>query len=139
MREPHRFHYAADVTAPELGAVRQERILWGVSAITIKSERHGRYLYLMHALCPNEVDRASGFLANALGPDSSGSSNPAADAELLATLRAYGLRLIAEDAPIFDSIRFERGCLTRSDKFLTVGMEYVDSFPEARPAAGLFD
>ncbi|HEY2019312.1 MAG TPA: hypothetical protein VGH38_37650, partial [Bryobacteraceae bacterium] len=119
--------------------VRQERILWGVSAITIKSERHGRYLYLMHALCPNEVDRASGFLANALGPDSSGSSNPAADAELLATLRAYGLRLIAEDAPIFDSIRFERGCLTRSDKFLTVGMEYVDSFPEARPAAGLFD
>jgi hypothetical protein len=51
----------------------------------------------------------------------------------------YGLRLIAEDAPIFDSIRFERGCLTRSDEFLTVGMKYVDSFPEARPAAGLFD
>jgi phenylpropionate dioxygenase-like ring-hydroxylating dioxygenase large terminal subunit len=138
-REPHRFHYDADVTAPELGAVRQERTLWGVSAITIKSERHGRDLYLMHALCPNEVDRASGFLANALGPDSSGSCNPAADAELLSTLRAYSLRLIAEDAPIFDSIRFERGCLTRSDKFLTVGMEYVDSFPEARPATGLFD
>jgi phenylpropionate dioxygenase-like ring-hydroxylating dioxygenase large terminal subunit len=138
-REPHRFHYAVDVTAPELGAVRQERILWGVSAITIKSERDGRDLYLMHALCPNEVDRASGFLANALGPDPSGSINPAADAQLLATLRGYGLRLIAEDAPIFDSIRFERGCLTRSDEFLTVGMQYVDSFPEARPAAGLFD
>jgi nitrite reductase/ring-hydroxylating ferredoxin subunit len=138
-REPHRFHYAVDVTAPELGAVRQERILWGVSAITIKSERDGRAFYLMHALCPNEVDRASGFLANALGPDPSGSINPAADTQLLATLRGYGLRLIAEDAPIFDSIRFERGCLTRSDEFLTVGMQYVDSFPEARPAAGLFD
>jgi hypothetical protein len=38
-----------------------------------------------------------------------------------------------------DSIRFERGCLTRSDEFLTIGMNYIASFPEARPAAGLFD
>jgi phenylpropionate dioxygenase-like ring-hydroxylating dioxygenase large terminal subunit len=138
-REPHRFHYAVDVAAPELGAVRQERILWGVCAITIKSVRDGRDLYLMHALCPNETDRTSGFLANAIGPDPSGASNANADADLLATLRSYSLRLIAEDAPIFDSIRFERGCLTRSDKFLTVGMDYLESFPEVRPAAGLFD
>jgi nitrite reductase/ring-hydroxylating ferredoxin subunit len=138
-REPHRFSYAVDVTAPELGAVRQERTLWGVCAITIKSVRDGRDLYLLHALCPNEAARTSGFLANAIGPDPSGSKNASADAELLATLRGYSLRLIAEDAPIFDSIRFERGCLTRSDRFLTVGMEYLESFPETRPAAGLFD
>jgi len=138
-REPHRFRYAVDVFAPELGAVRQDRIVWGVSAITIKSVRDGRDVYLMHALCPNEANRASGFLATGIGPDPSGRTDAKADAELLAILRGYSLRLIAEDAPIFDSIRFERGCLTRSDAFLTVGIDYIASFPEVRPAAGLFD
>jgi len=134
-REQHRFHYAVDVAAPELGAVRQERILWGVCAITIKSVRDGRDLYLMHALCPNETDRTSGFLANAIGPDPSGASNANADADLLATLRSYSLRLIAEDAPIFDSIRFERGCLTRSDKFLNGGYGLPGELPGSPPGS----
>jgi nitrite reductase/ring-hydroxylating ferredoxin subunit len=138
-REPYRFHYAVDVTAPEFGAVRQNRTLWGVCAITIRSIRDGRDMYLFHGICPNEAARTTGFLANALGPNPSGISDPAADAALLANMRSYSLRLIAEDAPIFDTIRFERGLLTESDRFLAFGMAYIGSFAETRPAAGLFD
>jgi phenylpropionate dioxygenase-like ring-hydroxylating dioxygenase large terminal subunit len=139
IREPHRFHYSLEVTAPEFGAVRQNRTLWGVCAITIRSKRDGRDMYLFHGICPNEAARTTGFLANALGPSPSGISDPAEDAALLANMRSYSLRLIAEDAPIFDSIRFERGLLTASDKFLAFGMAYIGSFAETRPAAGLFD
>jgi nitrite reductase/ring-hydroxylating ferredoxin subunit len=138
-REPYRFHYSVDVTAPEFGAVRQDRTLWGVCAITIRSKRDGRDMYLFHAICPHEAALTTGFLANALGPNPSGISDPAEDAALLANMRSYSLRLIAEDAPIFNSIRFERGLLTASDKFLAFGMAYIGSFPETRPAAGLFD
>jgi phenylpropionate dioxygenase-like ring-hydroxylating dioxygenase large terminal subunit len=139
IREAHRFHYSLDVTAPEFGAVRQNRTLWGVCAITIRSKRDGRDMYLFHGICPNEAARTTGFLANALGPNPSGISDAAEDAALLANMRSYSLRLIAEDAPIFNSMRFERGLLTASDKFLAFGMAYVGSFAETRPAAGLFD
>jgi nitrite reductase/ring-hydroxylating ferredoxin subunit len=139
VRESHRFHYAVDVTAQEFGTVRQHRTLWGVCAITIRSRRDGRDMYLFHGICPHEAAHTTGFLANALGPDPSGITDPAADAALLENMRSYSLRLIAEDAPIFNSIRFERGLLTASDAFLAFGMEYVGSFAETRPAAGLFD
>jgi hypothetical protein len=139
VREPYRFRYSLNVTAPEFGAVRQDRTLWGVCAITIRSKRDGRDMYLFHAVCPHEAALTTGFLANGLGPDPSGISDPAADAALLANMRGYSLRLIAEDAPIFNSIRFERGLLTASDEFLAFGMAYVQSFAESRPAAGLFD
>jgi nitrite reductase/ring-hydroxylating ferredoxin subunit len=139
VREPHRFHYSVDVTAQEFGAVRQNRTLWGVCAITIRSRRDGRDMYLFHGVCPHQSALTTGFLANALGPSPQGISDPAADAALLANMRSYSLRLIAEDAPIFNSIRFERGLLTASDEFLAFGMSYVESFAETRPAAGLFD
>jgi nitrite reductase/ring-hydroxylating ferredoxin subunit len=139
VREPHRYLYGVDVVTPEFGAVRQDRILWGVGTITIKSARDGRDIFLLHALCPNEESHSTGFLANALGPDPSGKSDPEADRALLETMRGYSLRLVAEDAPIFDTIRFKRGCLTRSDRFLVFGMEYISSFPEHNPATGLID
>ena len=139
VREPYRYRYSVDAMTPEFGAIRQERILWGVGTITIKSARDGRDIYLLHALCPNEEKYSSGFLVNALGPDPSGKVDPEADRAILETMRGYSLRLVAEDAPIFDTIRFERGCLTRSDEFLVFGMDYISSFPEHNPAAGLID
>jgi nitrite reductase/ring-hydroxylating ferredoxin subunit len=134
-REPHRYHYVAQIEAPELGTVRQARTLWGVSTVTIESLREGRMMYLLHALCPNERALTTGFLVNALGPDPEGTSDSATDRALLGRLRAYSLRLVAEDAPIFDTIRFEADCLTRSDEFLALGMSYIASFPVTSPGA----
>jgi nitrite reductase/ring-hydroxylating ferredoxin subunit len=135
-REDFRYHYTAEINAPEFGAVRQERTLWGVSTVTIESMRSSRKMYLLHALCPNTRNSTTGFLVNALGPDPAG-ADPSRDRALLDDMRAYSLRLVAEDAPIFNTIRFSAGCLTRSDRFLAFGLSYVDSFPATNPGAAL--
>lgn len=134
-REPSRYLYSADVVAAEFGAVRQDRILWGVNVVTIATSRDGRPLFLLHALCPNGPDRTTGFLVNALGADPAGTVDPAADAATLETMRGFSLRLVIEDAPIFDTIRFRSDCLTKSDEFLAFGLRYIDSFAEAAPGS----
>src|SRR5262249_32306886 len=102
-REPHRYRYAVEVEAPEFGRARQERTLWGLSTVTMETTRAGRRTYLLHALCPNAHDSTTGFMVNALGPDPAGEGNTANDCTLLDNMRAYSLRLAAEDAPTFST------------------------------------
>jgi hypothetical protein len=44
-------------------------------------------------------------------------------------------KIIAEDAPILNTIRFRHGTLTRSDKALARFLEYVREYPRAHPSA----
>lgn len=126
--------YEARVSAPEFGNVIQDRRLWGVNTVTIESETEGRKLYLLHALCPVETHATQGFLVSA---------TPAADGTdddtraLLAQSRDYALRLVNEDAPIFDTLRFRRDNLTASDRFLAFGIQYIRRYPRAHPGREL--
>jgi hypothetical protein len=45
------------------------------------------------------------------------------------------VRLIAEDAPVLDNIRFRRGFLTASDRHLARYFKYVEDFPCFLPPA----
>ena len=130
-REGSLLHYRAHVRVEEFGTVLQERTLWGTNTVTIENVRDGRPLFLLHALCPIGPDQTLGFLVNATprGNDAN------AIASLLEDARAYSLRLVGEDAPIFDTMRFKADCLTRSDLLLRYGMDYIASFPNATPAA----
>jgi nitrite reductase/ring-hydroxylating ferredoxin subunit len=57
---------------------------------------------------------------------------PAA-AEQLPGGRAMVDRLLAEDAPVLDTIRFRKGALVASDRHLARFLHYVDTFPKAPP------
>jgi nitrite reductase/ring-hydroxylating ferredoxin subunit len=57
---------------------------------------------------------------------------PQADAQLSA-VKAMVDRLVAEDAPVLDTIRFRRGMLVPSDRHLARFFHYVETFPAARP------
>jgi nitrite reductase/ring-hydroxylating ferredoxin subunit len=128
----HTLAYRARVKTPEFGEVLQERKLWGVNTVTLESETEGRTIYLMHSLSPVSQSETHGFLVSAARAGTSAAER----SELAAVLqrsREYSLRLVNEDTPIFDTIRFRRDNLTASDRFLAIGMRYVSRYPRAHP------
>jgi|GEM_PF-6469210 len=56
---------------------------------------------------------------------------------LLRQSRDYSLRLVNEDAPIFEALRFRRDNLSASDRFLAYGIGYVGRYPRAHPGRDL--
>jgi phenylpropionate dioxygenase-like ring-hydroxylating dioxygenase large terminal subunit len=130
--EDHTLTYQAKIVAAEFGEIMQNRKLWGVNTVTIESDRSGRPLYLMHSLCPTSQKSTQGFLVNATSKDASSSSSVRVE-EVLRAAREYSLRLIAEDAPIFETIKFRRDCMTASDRILAYGIQYVMRYPRAHP------
>jgi phenylpropionate dioxygenase-like ring-hydroxylating dioxygenase large terminal subunit len=130
-REGAILHYRARVKTPEFGAIVQERTLWGVSTVTVEIERSGRRLFLLHGLCPVSETETRGFLVNATATATP--EGAATVEQALSEARTYTLRLINEDAPIFDTIRFYADCLTHADRLLRFGLDYIASFPPGNP------
>ena len=60
-------------------------------------------------------------------------------AERLAGLRDFVRRLLAEDAPVLDTIRFRPRVLVASDRHLARFLKYVREFPRAAAARRLSD
>jgi nitrite reductase/ring-hydroxylating ferredoxin subunit len=57
---------------------------------------------------------------------------PGAEARL-AGVASFGERLIAEDTPVLETIRFRKGVLVASDRHLARFLHYVETFPTAPP------
>ncbi|OAJ56545.1 hypothetical protein A6V36_33825 [Paraburkholderia ginsengiterrae] len=131
----HTLGYEARVSTPEFGEVVQDRRLWGVNTVTIASETGGRKFYQLHSLCPVENHATQGFLVSAT-PAADFAEDDSARA-LLAQSREYALRLVNEDAPIFDTLSFRRDNLTASDRFLAFGIQYIRRYPRAHPGREL--
>ncbi|MFT4068182.1 Rieske 2Fe-2S domain-containing protein [Paraburkholderia sp.] len=128
----HTLTYQARVNVPEFGEVVQYRKLWGVNTVTVSSETNGRRQYLLHSLCPVSAATTEGFLVAATPVGSTTEDVDLAKA-LVARLREYSLRLINEDAPIFETVSFRRDNLTASDRFLAFGIRYICNYPRAHP------
>lgn len=130
-REGDILHYRAHVVTPEFGEVVQERTLWGVNSVTVQAERGGRKLLLLHSLCPVSETETRGFLVNAT--EVVAGADALTSEQVLQEARTYSLRLVNEDAPIFDTIRFRADCLIYSDRLLRFGLDYISSFPPCNP------
>jgi hypothetical protein len=71
-----------------------------------------------------------GFYAFGVRDDGTGREGAA---PRLDTLRGFVQRLLAEDAPVLDTIRFRPGVLVASDRHLARFFKYVREFPRAVP------
>jgi len=60
-------------------------------------------------------------------------SEPHATTGELDRLRGFVERLLAEDAPVLDTIRFRPGVLVAADRHLARFFQYVRKFPRAAP------
>jgi phenylpropionate dioxygenase-like ring-hydroxylating dioxygenase large terminal subunit len=76
--------------------------------------------FMMFTSAPTEPGRSNGFYVVGV---------PKADAPRLAETKAMAERLIEEDRPVLEAIRFRRGLLTASDRHMARYFKYVEEFP----------
>ena len=74
--------------------------------------------------------RSMGFYAYGVRDDGTGRAGVAGRLE---TLGGFVQRLLAEDAPVLDTIRFRPRLLVASDRHLARFFKYVREFPRALP------
>jgi len=87
-------------------------------------------LYMLFTGAPMAHGQSMGFYVYGV-PDSG--TGDAGAAEKLVNLRGFVQRLIAEDAPVLDTIRFRPRVLVASDRHLARFFKFVREFPRAVP------
>ena len=104
----------------------------GVNVFAQHLSMAGEEVYMLFGGAPIEHGRTMGFYAYGVRPGH-GDGGREAVAGRLQTLRGFVERLIAEDAPVLDTIRFRPGTLVASDRHLARFLKYVRHFPRAIP------
>ena len=106
----------------------------GVNVFAQHLSMAGEEVYMLFAGAPIEHGRTMGFYAYGVRPDRAGEDSGRGPlSERLATLRGFVERLIGEDAPVLDTIRFRPRTLVASDRHLARFLKYVRQFPRAVP------
>jgi hypothetical protein len=108
----------------------QEGRITGVNTFSQHLAIGDQHLFMLFTGAPIAHGHTRGFYT--YGVRDTGQGRDAA-AEGLAELGAFVRQLIAEDAPVLDTIRFRPRMLVASDRHLARFFKYVREFPRAQP------
>jgi nitrite reductase/ring-hydroxylating ferredoxin subunit len=122
---PHAIEYR--IESPHF--VQHGRIT-GVNTFAQYLSIAGEEAFMLFTGAPIAHGQTRGFYAYGLRDDGTGRDGVAARLE---TLRGFVQRLLAEDAPVLDTIRFRPRLLVASDRHLARFFKYVREFPRAVP------
>jgi nitrite reductase/ring-hydroxylating ferredoxin subunit len=122
---PHAIEYR--IESPHF--VQHGRIT-GVNTFAQYLSMGGEEAFMLFSGAPIAHGRTRGFYAYGVRDDGTGRAGVAAR---LDTLRGFVQRLLAEDAPVLDTIRFRPRLLVASDRHLARFFKYVREFPRAVP------
>jgi len=122
---PHSLEYR--IESPHF--IQHGRIT-GVNVFAQHLSMAGQDVFMLFSGAPIEHGRTMGFYAYGVRDDGTGREGAA---ERLGTLRGFVERLLAEDAPVLDTIRFRPRNLVASDRHLARFFKYVREFPRAIP------
>ena len=122
---PHSLEYR--IESPHF--IQHGRIT-GVNVFAQHLSMAGQDVFMLFSGAPIEHGRTMGFYAYGVRDDGTGRDGAA---ERLGTLRGFVQRLLAEDAPVLDTIRFRPRNLVASDRHLARFFKYVREFPRAIP------
>jgi len=128
----YRIQYDVRFEDPNLGIFDQRIRVTGTNTIALAGRLNGMAILSMATGTPTPDGRTHGWSVTAT-PKSEGS-----DAEREQRLQigeAFFRRLIQEDEPIMQTIRFHDGLLIDADRALARFLQYVRRFPTARPSA----
>ena len=128
----YRIQYDVRFEDPNLGVFDQRIRVTGTNTIALAGRLNGMTILSMATGTPTPDGRTHGWSVTAT-PKAEGS-----DAEREQRLQigeAFFKRLIDEDTPIMQTIRFHDGLLIDADRALARFLQYVRRFPTARPAA----
>ncbi len=122
---PHAIEYR--IESPHF--VQHGRIT-GVNTFAQYLALAGEEAFMLFSGAPIAHGQTRGFYAYGVRDDGTGRDGVAARLE---TLRGFVQRLLAEDAPVLDTIRFRPRLLVASDRHLARFFKYVREFPRAAP------
>jgi len=109
---------------------RQHGLITGVNTFSQHLTVGGDDLFMLFSGAPIAHGRTMGFYVYGVRDTGQGRLGAAVK---LDGLRALVQRLLAEDAPVLDTIRFRPGVLVASDRHLARFFKYVREFPRAVP------
>jgi nitrite reductase/ring-hydroxylating ferredoxin subunit len=108
----------------------QHGLITGVNTFSQYLALGAEESFMLFSGAPIAHGRTMGFYAFGVRDDGTGRAGVAARLE---TLRGFVQRLLAEDAPVLDTIRFRPRLLVASDRHLARFFKYVREFPRAVP------
>ena len=124
----HAIEYRVEATG-----YMQHGLITGTNAFAQHLRREGVDSFMLFAGAPIDQQRSRGFFV--VGVRKTGDSaaqRPVAAAKLQA-VRGFVEKLLAEDEPVLNTMRFRKGILVASDRHLSRYFKYVSEFPRADP------
>ena len=121
--------YSIEYRVESTGAV-QHGLITGVNTFSQHLTIGGEELFMLFSGAPLAHGRTMGFYVYGVPKLA---ADPDALEAKLETLRGFVARLLAEDAPVLDTIRFRPGVLVAADRHLARFFQYVRKFPRAAP------
>jgi nitrite reductase/ring-hydroxylating ferredoxin subunit len=119
--------YGMEYRVESAGGVTQHGLITGVNTFSLHLTLGGEDTFMLFSGVPLAHGKTMGFYVYGVptaGGDVTGR---------LEVLRGFVERLLAEDAPVLDTIRFRPGTLVASDRHLARFFKYVREFPRAVP------
>ncbi len=107
----------------------QHGLISGMSAFAQHLTPGGTDLFMLFCGAPIDRARRRSFLM--VGVPRKGDEQ--AERQAIDSLRGFVERLLGEDEPVLESMRFRRGTLVASDRYLARYFRYVSEFPRAAP------
>jgi nitrite reductase/ring-hydroxylating ferredoxin subunit len=114
----------------ESSAFVQEGLITGVNTFSQHLAFGDEDMFMLFSGAPIAHGRSRGFYAYGVRDGGRGRD---AVTEKLESVGRLVRQLIAEDAPVLDTIRFRPGALVASDRHLARFFQYVRRFPRAQP------
>jgi phenylpropionate dioxygenase-like ring-hydroxylating dioxygenase large terminal subunit len=119
----------------EAGHFVQHGRITGTNVFAQRLRREQMDTFMLFAGAPTDQHRARSFFAIGVRHEGDGAARQRAVAAKLEALRGFVERLLAEDEPVLNTMRFKRGVMVASDRHLSRYFKYVDEFPRYRPSA----
>lgn len=128
-----RRHFTAQLERGAGAEITFDVTVRGTNQVLIEGVVEGRWFAVVACLGVPRPGRCDFFVSALV--DRRESTTEAAAQEALGNFVAIAARMGAEDAPIWDTMHFKPGSLTRSDQALGQYLQQLREFPRAHPAA----
>ncbi|RVT42347.1 aromatic ring-hydroxylating oxygenase subunit alpha [Sphingobium algorifonticola] len=129
--------YSQNMKIPGIGTVRQTIRAWGTNSIALEGVTMGRKTFQMSVGCPLPGNRARIFNIDSTVKPTDAPGDAQMAEQLIQIMIDFGDRLIAEDAPVHDSMSFRHDRMAESDKYLAMYLRFARLYPRHHPAADL--
>ena len=108
----------------------QHGLITGVNTFSQRLRIGDEEMFMLFSGAPIAHGKSMGFYVYGVRPAGDDAAGVPARLQML---RQFVERLLAEDAPVLDTIRFRTGTLVASDRHLSRFFKYVRTFPRAVP------